>query len=117
MGRSLEIFVCAGDMAADYMAILRRSMIKYASGSFDLVFKCIINTKQFTSVDGWEVVEVDPTYETTIYPKANGSHNHARQLNKIHKYVTTDLAIICDADVCLLRQNWDQILASKMGKK
>lgn len=116
-GRNIEVFVCAGDQSADYMAILKSSLTKLASNENRLSFKCIINTTQFDRVDGWEAVEIDPTVETCEYPKAIGSHNHGRQMNKIHKYASGDLLLICDVDTIVLQRDWDKILSSKIGGK
>lgn len=112
----IEVFTCAGDNAPKYMQILKESMQSLASGEYDIRYKCIINSKQFTAINGWEVVEIDDSHHVPIYTKASASYNHGRQLNKISKYVQGDLVLITDADVCVLQKNWDTYMSECIEK-
>ena len=113
----IEVFTCAGDRANEYMPVLQNSMQKFASGKYEIKYKCIINTKQFREVPGWEVVEIDEDNSSSPHPKAAGSYNHGRQLNKIHKYVTGELLVIADADTCVMQKDWDSIMAKHIVDK
>lgn len=110
----IDIFIAAGDTAPAYASLLRKTMLELSSGSNPLSFKCVINSKKFTQIDGWETVCI---HESNIDPnfKAVWSWRHGDSLNQIYNHIASPHTIICDADTVVLQKNWDVKLLNMLG--
>src|SRR4051812_11272790 len=111
--KTIDVFIPAGDNAAGYAKLLKRNLTELSSGEFSLSFKCIINSRQFSEIDGWQTAHINKTNPTLAF-KTIGSFRHGQSLNLIHRYIGSEYTLICDADVAVLRRNWDKELVNKI---
>lgn len=109
----IDIFIAAGDTAPPYAVLLKKTMSKLASGKNTLSFKCVVNSKKFTEIDGWKTVCI---HESNIDPnfKAVWSWRHGDSLNQIYDHISSPYVLICDADTVVLQKNWDVKLLSML---
>lgn len=109
----IDIFIAAGDTAPPYAVLLRQTMSKLASRKNTLSFKCVVNSKKFTEIDGWKTVCI---HESNIDPnfKAVWSWRHGDSLNQIYDHISGSYVLICDADTVVLQKDWDVKLLSML---
>lgn len=117
VGKTIDIFVIAGDNSPEYAILLRRTMMDLASGEFQLNFKCIVNSDDFDVINGWETVEITRPNRQMKHFKGIGSYRHGMQLNKIHQYVNSDYVLIADADTAVLAREWDKTMTYLLRKQ
>lgn len=117
MGKTIDVFIAAGNNSTEYAVLLRKTMLDLSSGHFDLRFKCIINSDEFDCIDGWETVEVSKPNHSIKSFKGIGSYMHGLQLNKISKYIDADFVVIADADTAVLSKNWDATMTEFLSRK
>lgn len=106
----IQIFTCLTHNSINYAEFLKENLINSSSKQNNLIFSAMVDDKFNSEKCSWDIKEVVKTPYDLF--KGYGARNHSVMLNKIINHIDkdTDIIVICDCDVAILKKNWDLTL-------
>lgn len=106
--RNITVVTFASNKLEDYCQTLYYSMQKLKSGLHNINFVCGTTTKKFKT-DNFKTVH--------IKSKGIGGLRHAYLIAETVKHLNdVDIVIICDCDIVVLYENWDELIVNKLER-
>ncbi len=103
----IEIFTFLTRYSAPYADLLQRSMEKLKSGDHKITYRYIESVGLDSTPTHWE-------YAGKAGEKGHNCYNHAEAMNKAITLLTGDVIIFVDADMCILYQDWDNVVVDNL---
>lgn len=105
---TIDVFCVTGENGAAWATLLRRGLVSLASGRNDLRFKQITLEADRTRADGWDVVFNASERKRNF--KGDSSLVHGMALNRVVDLADGEFVLYADADVAVLKSEWDEIM-------
>jgi hypothetical protein len=107
----IQIFTCLTHNSGEYANFLKKNLLSSADDKNNLKFSAIADDKFINNCNvEWEILEVVKTPHNLF--EGYGAKNHATMLNKIINHIdnNSQIVIICDCDVAILKKGWDTMI-------
>lgn len=102
----IQVFTCLTHNSEGYSEFLKKNLSENAKNKDNIIFNAIIDDK-FNGNTSWTIVDTVKTPHKLFV--GYGAKNHSTMLNKIINHIDdkSDIIVICDCDVAILKKNWD----------
>ena len=106
---NIDFFTFLGPNSAKYAEYLKYTCETFRSGKHNINWKCVQSVGSKNIPDGYECVAKSGDV-------GHNSMNHGVALNLATKFIEEDYVIFIDADMAIVYQDWDDIIAYELNK-
>ena len=106
--KEIDFITFVSKNSSDYAEFLQKTCNIFKSDDTKINWKCLKSNDDERLPKGYEHVK---TVENDIH---HSSLNHSMLLNESLNHIQSDYAIIADADIAILYQDWDKLVMDKL---